>query len=375
MEALADQIEAGSTVDIIYLDFKKAFDSVPHQRLLVKLRHYGILGNVHKWVEGFLTNRTQRVRVGRDFSRNTEVLSGIPQGSILGPVLFTIFINDIADNVQSFCKVFADDTKVFNVSDKNDILQRDLSVLQDWTRKWDLHFNTNKCNVLHTGTQNPCNSYFLNVQDEINSCCEEKDLGVLFDRKLSFDCHIQSATKKANRILGIIKRAFSHLDRISFIKLYKALVRPILEYGNVIWSPHLKRQSRQIEGVQRRATKILPELRKFPYAERLKILKLPSLKYRRYRGDLIQTYKILNNIDDLKIENFYKLNTNNTRDSDIKLLIQYCDTSVKKFSFSNRTAKLWNLLTPLTRRSKTLDKFEIALDNENNDLIGCYDFD
>ena len=375
MEILTDCIEEGNPIDIIYLDFKKAFDSVPHQRLLIKLKSYGILGNVYNWVESFLTGRTQRVRVGRDMSNCTDVLSGIPQGSILGPVLFTIFINDISENLESFCKIFADDTKVFNISSKKDIVQKDIDILQKWTTKWDLHFNSNKCNVLHAGTKNECNSYVLNGVDKINVCTEEKDLGVIFDNKLSFEAHIQSTIKKANSVLGIIKRAFSHLDKFSFVKLYKAMVRPILEYGNVIWAPHLKRLSEEIERVQRRATKILPDLRKCPYEERMKLLKLPSLKYRRFRADMIQAFKIINQIDNLNPNNFYSFNTNNTRNNDTKLTIKYCSTNAKKFSFSYRTAKHWNKLTPQTRRANNLDHFKMLLDNDLSKLVKEYYFD
>ena len=343
--------------------------------MLEKLKSYGIVGNVHKWVKSFLSGRTQRVRVGRDFSNGAEVLSGIPQGSILGPILFTIFINDITDDVNSFCKIFADDTKVFNVSVNKDVLQTDLDCLQEWTEKWDLHFNSSKCNVLHAGTNNPCNSYVLNQVNEINRCTEEKDLGVVFDSKLSFDAHIQSIVKKANCVLGIIKRAFSHLDKTSFIKLYKSLVRPILEYGNVIWSPQIKRQSQEIEKVQRRATRIVRGMKDCSYDERMKILKIPSLKYRRFRGDMIQTFKILNDLDDLDTNDFYDLSTNNTRNNDIKLTIKFCHTNTKKLSFSQRTAKYWNSLTPQTRRAKDLNHFKILLDEEKNKLVNNYDFD
>jgi len=378
MEGLTDLFEEGESVDIIYLDFKKAFDSVPHKRLLSKLKSYGIVGNVFKWVKDFLSGRSQRVRVGRDFSDSAEVLSGIPQGSILGPILFTIFINDISDNIQSCCRIFADDTKIFNATSRSSVVQEDLNRLQEWTEKWNLHFNASKCHVMHMGKGNPGCKYILNVNNqdvELNQCTEEKDLGVIFDQNLSFDTHIQSAIKKANRNLGLIKRAFSHLDRDIFINLYKALVRPILEYGNIIWSPHLKRQSASIERVQRRATKILPELRECEYEERLRILNLPSLKYRRYRGDMIQTFKILRGMDDLKAEDFYCFNNNNTRNSDIKLGIKHCSTNTKKFSFSFRSARCWNNLSPLTRRAGNLNQFKNFLDSDIRKEIDRFGFD
>jgi hypothetical protein len=378
MEILTDFLDEGDSVDLIYLDFKKAFDSVPHQRLLSKMSSYGISDKVHSWVRDFLCGRSQRVRVGSEFSGRADVLSGIPQGSILGPILFTIFINDITDDIQSCCRIFADDTKIFNRSSNNAKIQEDIELLQNWTQKWDLHFNMSKCHVLHMGKNNPHCSYAFSVNSqrvEINKCTEEKDLGVLFDEKLSFDGHIQSCIKKANRILGIIRRSFSFLDAEVLVRLYKALVRPHLEYANIIWSPHLKRQSAAIERVQRRATKLLPELRERTYEERMRALNLPSLKYRRYRGDLIQTFKILNKVDDLKFDEFYTFNDRCTRNADVKLHINRCSTNIKKYSFSFRSAKKWNRLSPWTRRAEDLNQFKNMLDVDKKREILEFDFD
>ena len=134
------------------------------------------------------------------------------------------------------------------------------------------------------------------------SVCEtEKDLGVTFDKDLSFDPHIDRVVNKANQMIGIIKRTFSYLDKDTFLKLYKAFVRPHLEYANVIWNPYLKRQSEKIEQVQRRATRLLKECKEMSYEERLGYLNLHSLKGRRVRGDLIQVYKIMNGVDKLNI--------------------------------------------------------------------------
>ena len=133
MEILTDHIDQQESTDMVYLDFRKAFDSVSHERLLSKLMMYGITGGVHIWVKSFLYDRTQRVRVGKKFSSSADVLSGIPQGSTLGPVLFTIFINDIADNINSFCCIFADDTKIFNITKNSITLQEDLTKLQEWS--------------------------------------------------------------------------------------------------------------------------------------------------------------------------------------------------------------------------------------------------
>ena len=152
---LTELIDDGKSIDIVYLDFKKAFDSIPHERLLIKMKGYGITGSVLHWVRSFLSGRKQRVRVGNSYSSETNVTSGIPQGSILGPVLFTIFINDLPEMIDINCQVFADDTKIYEDSRYKAKIQKDLYNLQEWTEKWNLYFNVAKCKVMHVGKKNP----------------------------------------------------------------------------------------------------------------------------------------------------------------------------------------------------------------------------
>ena len=154
-------IDEKEAFDIIYLDFKKAFDSVPHERLLIKLAAYGLSGNILKWIRSFLSGRTQRVRVGSEKSGEAKVKSGIPQGSILGPVLFTVFINDLPDSLHSICKIFADDTKIYDKSSNHLDIQDDLDRLLIWSDTWDMQFNASKFKVLHFGKNNPGLNYVL----------------------------------------------------------------------------------------------------------------------------------------------------------------------------------------------------------------------
>ena len=281
MERLSFYFDNRQPVDILYLDFRKAFDSVPHQRLLSKLRAYGVCGTVLKWTRNFLSNRIQHVRVGEARSGKADVLSGIPQGSILGPILFTIFINDMPNSIQSLCHIFADDTKIYNTAENQTTLQADIYKLQEWSETWNLYFNVTKCHVLHMGYKNPKNNYEIklgnNVQ-KIYECKEEKDLGVTFDQRLSFEAHVNRVVNKANQILGMIKRSFSYRDKDTFVRLFQCFVRPHVEYANVIWYPTVKKQSRLIEGVQRRATKLVNECSEMSYGDRLCYLKLHSLK-------------------------------------------------------------------------------------------------
>ena len=369
MEEFTTYLDDKDTFDVIYLDFKKAFDSVPHVRLLNKLEAYGITGKIHSWIKGFLTNRMQKVRVGDSESKCSKVISGIPQGSILGPILFTIFINDLPECISGLCKIFADDTKIYNKSSERLKIQEDLDSVNEWSQAWQLPFNNSKCKCLHYGNNNPQNTYFLSGH-EIQTCSQEKDLGITFDSDLKFKIHISNITSKANQVLGIIKRNFKFLDKNTFITLYKALVRPHLEYGQSVWSPYLITYKRDIEKVQRRATKLLPKLRNLCYEDRLVQLNLPSLNYRRIRGDLIQVYKMTQSGD---FENMFNLSTNVTRGHNFKLKKEYNRLEVRKNSFSQRVVDTWNSLKYQTVNSKNVNEFKKRIDDELLDLKYVYD--
>ena len=175
--------------------------------------------------------------------------------------------------------------------------------------------------------------------------------------------HINNAISKANRMLGLIKRSFCYMDMDMFVHLYKTLVRPHLEYGNVIWHPHYKRQSCAVEKVQRRATKLVGCMKNLSYQERLQKLKLPALKYRRLRGDLIQVYKIFQGIDNTEFCNFFHLTLiDETRNVTNKLLIKYSRTNIRKNCFSNRIAPYWNMLPVHVKQANNINTFKSLLD-------------
>lgn len=278
-----------------------------------------------------------------------------------------MFINDLPEVVYSLVKIFADDTKIYNKASNSSVMQKDIHQLQEWSNKWKLFFNVSKCKVLHTGKNNPKCDYEMIVNDvieKLNECEEEKDLGVTFDAQLSFDPHIHRVVNKANQMIGIIRRTFSFLDKNTFLKLYKAFVRPHVEYANVVWSPYLKRQSQTIERVQRRATKLLKECCEKSYGERLRYLNLHSLKGRRTRGDLIQTYKIINGVDGVDMKKIFTFSHNDTtRNSQGKIFVQHCKTNKRKFSFSHRVANHWNSLPANTKFAPTVNGFKNILDS------------
>jgi hypothetical protein len=197
-----EQLDNRNAIDAIYLDFQKAFDTVPHQRLINKLQSYGICGNILGWIGDFLANRKQKVVINGTGSDWTTVTSGIPQGSVLGPILFTTYINDLPDVVQNIAKLFADDTKVYAVVNKKEeqhSLQNDINNLVLWSDKWLLKFNKSKCKHVHLG--HATNTKYKMGENEINQVTEENDLGILIDDKLKFQQHINQQTKKQTKDL------------------------------------------------------------------------------------------------------------------------------------------------------------------------------
>ena len=283
-------VEENKSWDTVYLDLAKAFDKVSHQRLLKKVSSNGIKGNLLKWIESFLTDSQQYVTVKGHSSEWKDVLPGVPQGSVLGPLLFLLYVNDFPDVIKSVLKLFADDAKIYQTTDKCNILQGDLSEGGSWADKWELKFHVDKCGVMHYGRTNDNHSYKMNSKT-LKVVNEERDLGIIFQDDLKFNKHISTKVQKANSMLGLIIRSFDYLDKNSYIRLYKAMIRPQLEYGNAIWHPYLRKDIDSIEAVQKRFTKLIPGLRDLSYQDRLKHLKLPSLAHRRRRGDIIQCLK------------------------------------------------------------------------------------
>lgn len=361
------------------MDFMKAFDQVPYRRLLHKVQSYGINGHLLGWITNFLTNRRQRVSVNGSFPSWGAVTSGIPQGSVLGPLLFILFINDLPNDAKSPAYLFADDTKLYrNISNPRDeiILQGDLNVLQSWSDNWLLNFHPDKCKVLTVGKRKLSTRYYLNCRGslhELDIVHDMKDLGVTIDASLSFEAHIQDKINKANRTTGMIRRAFISLDEDMFLCLFKAFVRPHLEYANAVWNPYKRKDITALENVQRRATKMIPVLNKLSYPERLRKLKLPTLVYRRARGDMIETFKELNS-DNKDINPAFTINTNVSRGHNLKILKQRCNKDVRKHFFTYRVANLWNELPSKVVESKNLIAFERHLDAHWKNADFKYDY-
>ena len=376
LEALDDitrMVDEGLQVDEIFLDFRKAFDKVSHERLLYKLHHMGIRDDLLAWITSFLKMRKQRVKVNGSMSSWADVTSGVPQGSVLGPILFVIFINDFPSLLQSSVKLFADDAKLYSdVSHANGHLklQEDLKTCVDWANQWLMLFHPKKCKVIHYGKHSNKLDYTLNGHPVIH-VTEEKDLGIKMSEDLKWTTHIADAVKKANRMVGLIKHTFTYMNKEMFLVLYKTLVRPLLEYCPQVWSPNLAKNIEAVEKVQQRATKIVPELHHLPYEERLKCLKLYPLRERRLRGDMIFTYKLLNGLIDIDPSQLAPLHhcPTGTRSHNKQIKGKTPKTLMRKSYFTNRIVHPWNTLSRKTVDSESVQTFKGRYDKER---LGSY---
>ena len=373
MDILTSNAEENRPVDLVLLDFAKAFDKVPHKRLIYKLDKYGISGNLLKWIKSFLTNRRQRVVLGNVSSDWAPVTSSVPQGSVLGPTLFIIYINDLVDIISSETILYADDTKILkpisNTADR-DKLQLDLNNVIGWTEKWLMKLNIDKCKVMHFGKHNQryiytLNDYVTGMPIPIVTTEAERDLGIQLTSDLKFSCQCSAAASKANYQLGLLKRTFISRDKFLWKKLYTTYVRPHVEFAVQAWNPYYVKDINLLEKVQRRATKICHELKNINYEDRCMILNLTSLKRRRIRGDLIQKYKFHNGLDEItwyrqpisRPQRASRLGVNRCL-----LVREIAKKKVRFHSFNNRIPQFWNLLPDDLINSVSVNSFKAGLD-------------
>ena len=364
LDYLTSTLDEGKCVDGIYLDYRKAFDSVPHQRLLLKLRAYGLNDSVMNWIQNFLNHRTQKVSIRGSYSKSATVISGVPQGSVLGPLLFILYVNDIPDTVNSEFYMYADDSKLLNECGNSDVIQNDLDLLSDWSKVWLLKFNEDKCKVIHFGHDNPQNTYTLN-ETPLSKAESEVDLGVTItsDSKPSEQC--SKVAKKAMQRLGILKRTFKHIDIATFRVIYPTYVRPLMEYAVQAWNPYYAKDIECLEKVQKYATQLIPEIAHLNYEERLEKLNLYSLEQRRLRGQLIETFKILSGKYEFNHEKLFKFSdTSNTRGHTMKLYKPTLKKGLmlRKNFFNIAIINTWNDLPQGVVTASTVDTFKNRLD-------------
>ena len=261
---LAKALNNTEQVDTILLDFSKAFDKVNHRKLYIKLRDYGIRGTLLDWFKDFLTGRTQQVVINGEMSSKAVIKSGVPQGTVLGPLLFLIYINDLPEKITSSLKLFADDSymyRVINNAQDNLELQNDLDILSEWEKEWSLEFHPDKCKVLRvTNKLNQIRRDYHIHGHTLDTVDCAKYLGVTINKKLSWQPHVDAICKKANKTRAFLQRNLKNCYPEIKEQCYKTYVRPQLEYASVVWDPvgdgnsHLRHQ---LEMVQRRAAQFV----------------------------------------------------------------------------------------------------------------------
>ena len=360
--------QKGKQSDLILLDFSKAFDKVSHEKLLFKLHNYGVRGNILSWIKAFLDNRSQTVVIDGEQSCTAPVSSGVPQGSVLGPILFLVYINDLPDNITSQVRLFADDTVVYAAISRMDdslALQRDLDTLQVWEQKWDMEFNPSKCQVLQiTRARKPIpTKYFLHNQ-ELEVTNSARYLGVDISSNLCFNGHIDRICNTANKTLGFLRRNLKIHDQKVKAVAYQATVRPVLEYCSSCWDPYTLRNISKVEMVQRRAARwVMSDWRQTSsVTNMLAQLNWRTLAQRRADARLVMFFKILHGLVAVPAQSYIPQPTRFSQGPRPHALPQiqtsrdYC-----KYSFFPLTIVQWNALPPTIPANLTLVGFKEAV--------------
>ena len=378
-------------MDVIILDFEKAFDTVPHSLLLHKLHLYGIEGPIHQWLSSFLTKRQMKVVVEGELSSSSAVSSGVPQGTVLGPLLFLCHINDLPDVVKSQVRLFADDCVLYRPikSQRDHIkLQDDLSRLHEWACTWGMRFNTSKCQVMSIC---PKSSHFYNINGHIlKHTPQEKYLGIILSDDLKWTPHINSTTKKANAVLGLLRRNLQFCPEQCKRTAYIALTRSILEYGAGVWDPYLQKDIVNLERVQRRALRFITG----DYRSRdpgcitnmRQRLNLPTLASRRQVLKLSSFFKVVEGLvpglpidnflvkarpkRNIKIKQYKDHQTQNILERQVVnhdkgFKIHHCNTEQLKHSYFVSTPLAWNHLPPEVIQSPSPEVFRNKIEGSH----------
>ena len=365
--------------DVIYLDFAKAFDKVDHQILLKKLHGYGVRGKLLTWLNCYLSNRQQTVVIDGKHSEPAKVISGVPQGTVLGPILFIIYLNDLQSCIKhSVISSFADDTRLKkSIDNTNDVklLQSDLDCSIQWSddnnmllhqSKFELvcHATSNKNHLSELPFQHELSEYITADGSVITPQPKVKDLGVTITQDISWSPHITNTVDAARKILSWILSVFFDRSASTLLPLYQTLIRSRLEYVCPLWDPTRMEDIKQLEGVQRTLTSKISEVKHLSYWERLKSLNLMSLQRRRERYTILQIFKIYNHLTPNYLEMEFVESSRRGPCCKIPPLSRQCRPKIQSAydaSFRIRGAKLWNAVPVTIRRKTSLSSFKSSL--------------
>ena len=372
LEEVTAILDSGDCVDILYLDFAKAFDKVQHKRLLSKLEALNIKGEILAWIKAWLSNRKHRVVLNGKQSDWCAVPCSVPQGSVLGPILFIIYINDIDGCIEDIIALllkFADDTKVIKristVAD-NLALQDVINNLMAWAKKWQMSFNVGKCKILHLGNNNP--QFVYNMEGvTLNVTSNQKDLGVFVNQSAKPSLQVSKAAQKANQVLGRLLRSFKCREKTTMVQLYKTFVRPHLEYAIQAWCPYTIKDIDTLEKVQKRFVRQITSL-SGTYEEKLLKIGLTSLRDRRTRGDCIETFKMLRGFTKVDKSTWLtflsrEVGPQTRLSSDpLSLETKPARLDLRKHFFSVRIPTIWNALPLTICQSTSVNQFKALYD-------------
>ena len=364
-EALDNQKD----IRIVFCDISKAFDRVWHQGLLFKLQKIGIKGSLLLWFKDYLNNRKQRVVINGQQSSWSNIKAGVPQGSVLGPLLFLIYINDITSVIQSEVRLFADDTILYvyvdNPTESADALNSDLANMSDWANQWLVKFSPPKTVTLNISKKKnklpkPALVMDNTVLKEVHS---HKHLGLTISNDLSWKEHIENITVSASQCLDVLNACKYKLDKETLERLYFTFVRSKLEYASIVWDNCSKSEKEILENVQLRAAKIVSGAinrtsRELIYRE----LGWDSLEERRKRQRLITMFKIKHDIAPVYLQSVIQIKDirYNLRNQG-RIPPMKCRTAALHNSFYPQTINDWNNLDPLIRKSDDLETFKRLL--------------
>lgn len=383
LHEIGQSLDKGLQSDIVYLDFAKAFDSVCHKRLVFKLRLFGIGGELLNWFENYLQNRYQSCVVQGSTSSKLPVNSGVPQGSILGPLMFLVYINDLPAVVDSSIAMFADDSKCSRVIKNLDdchVLQEDLDCLQGWADSWRLCFNTAKCEVLSVSRKRHPIVYDYKIgQHSLVHSASQKDLGIIITKDLKWNAHINNTLAKSYKMLGFLRRhSCNSFDLSTRRLLYLTIVRPYIGYASEVWAPQGIGNIVKVESLQHRATKYILNLNcqdDLGYRERLLKSDLLPISYWHEMKDLIFYFKCSIGFYNVSINDFVKTSqsTRSLRNSSsLDLFVPKCRTKLFQTSYYNRIPKLWNNLPCYTRSVESVNQFKSRLFNRYSIALSNY---
>jgi len=366
---LMTSMQAGNQTDIIVMDFAKAFDSVPHTHLLFKLRRLGVDPDTVEWIKSFLQGRSQRVLLEGASSSEVPVLSGVPQGSVIGPVLFLVYINDLSQGLTSDIRLFADDTvlsREVKTQDDAIALQQDLHKLEVWSNRWSLKFHPKKCQVMRvTRARTTITHRYTLFDTELQQSDQVKYLGVNFSSDMKWNAHIDAVKSKANSKLGFLRRNVRIASTRLKSQLYTTVVRSNLEYASTVWSPHEAKLTNSLEATQRRAARWVLQRydRRASVSQMLTELGWLTLAQRRLHSRLVMLYRISHGL--ACVPHSFLSHPPNTRHSRYNHTHTYAllpaRTNYYKYSFFPSTVSHWNALPLDTIEAPSVESFKARL--------------